>query len=208
MLRCRECLERPAVPRLVETGHTTTKSTEGIYLRAVLFFVLPLVLAFFMLSNGYVVAANEPRADVDGAAFAPTVVQPISVPVTAVPDTPVPATPERHRVIDKKFVAIMGALGATEALRFTTNQLVLEHEKAAGAPWVTSTPAPAHLVIKYSPIFTAEVLLAYELKKPHAWLPGDRIVRKFWWLYPAAMAPLYLKNAIGSIRTQAPSGMP
>jgi hypothetical protein len=53
------------------------------------------------------------------------------------------------RVIDKKFIIVMGALGGAESLRFTTRKLVLDHEFAAGAPWVTSIPANQHLVAKY-----------------------------------------------------------
>jgi len=47
---------------------------------------------------------------------------------------PLPDHPQPHRVVDKKFMATMGALGATESIRFTTRQLVLENELSAGAP--------------------------------------------------------------------------
>jgi hypothetical protein len=113
-----------------------------------------------------------------------------------------------HRVIDKKFIFAMGALGATESMRFTTRQLVLEHEKSAGAPWVTSVPSHTHLVFKYAPIFAAELAVAYELKKPHDWLPADRVIRKLWWVYPVAMGSIHLHNAICNIRTQAPAACP
>jgi hypothetical protein len=119
-------------------------------------------------------------------------------------------TPNRvpNRVIDKKFAAVMAALGVAESLRLTTRDLVLEREMAAGAPWVTSVPSHSHLVFKYAPIFAAELAVAYEIKKPHDWLPGDRVIRKLWWLYPAVMGPLHLHNAIGNIQTQAPAGCP
>jgi hypothetical protein len=113
--------------------------------------------------------------------------------------------PAVHRVIDKKFVVVMAALGGAESLRFTAHKLVLDHELDAGAPWVTSVPANQHLVVKYAGIYTAELLMAYELKKLHSWLPGDRVIRKFWWAYPAVMAPIHIKNGVRSIRTQAPS---
>jgi len=117
-----------------------------------------------------------------------------------------PAAPEpREKVIDKKFLAVMGALGAAESMRFTTRTLVLEHEQAAGAPWVTSTPAHPQYVAKNLLVFMAEALVAYEIKKPHAWLPGDRMIRKFWWAYPAAMAGIHLSGAVSNIRTQAPA---
>jgi hypothetical protein len=118
-----------------------------------------------------------------------------------------PATPapQKVEVINKKFLAVMGALGAAESMRFTTRTLVLEHEEAAGAPWVTSTPPHPQFVAKNALIFGAEMFVAYEIKKPHAWLPGDRTIRKFWWLYPAAMAGIHLSGAVHNIRTQAPA---
>jgi len=127
---------------------------------------------------------------------------------TAAPPVSLPDTPAPQRVIDKKFIAVMGALGVAESLRFTTHKLVLDHEFAAGAPWVTSVPPNQHLVAKYAGIYAAELLVAYELKKPHSWLPGDKIIRKFWWAYPVAMMVIHTKNGVRSIRTQAPSGCP
>jgi hypothetical protein len=121
------------------------------------------------------------------------------------PENPTPHVMTK-RVIDKKFVAVMGALGATESMRFTTRQLVLENEMTAGAPWVTSVPSHTHLVLKYAPIFGTELIAAYALKQPHEWLPGDRVIRKLWWVYPAAMAAIHLHNALGNIHTQAPAG--
>ena len=122
----------------------------------------------------------------------------------SLPDAP---APQRVKVIviDKKFIAVMTALGGAESLRFTTYKLVLDHEFAAGAPWVTSVPPNHHLVAKYAAIYAAELLVAYELKKPHSWLPGDKVIRKLWWAYPAAMIAIHIKNGVGSIRTQAPS---
>lgn len=146
-----------------------------------------------------------------------TSLQSASVPTTtayAFPASPPPdaPTPRKARVtdkvIDKKFIAVMAALGGAETLRFTTHKLVLDHEFAAGAPWVTSVPPNQHLVAKYAAIYAAEVLVTYELKKPHSWLPGDKVIRKLWWAYPATMAPIHIKNGIRSIRTQAPSGCP
>src|ERR1700720_4194972 len=125
--------------------------------------------------------------------LSPTPIAPVSL-----PDGPTP-----HRVIDKKFIAVMGALGGAETLRFTSRKLVLDHEFAAGAPWVTSVPANQHLVAKYAGLYAAELLVTYELKKPHSWLPGDKVIRKLWWAYPAAMMAIHIKNGVGSIRTQA-----
>jgi hypothetical protein len=119
------------------------------------------------------------------------------------PDAPAP-----KKIIDKKFMAVMASLGGAESLSFATHKLVLDHEYSAGAPWVTSVPSSPHMVAKYGAMYAAEWLLAYELKKPHAWLPGDRVIRKFWWAYPAAMVPIHIKNGARSIRTQPPSGCP
>jgi len=135
---------------------------------------------------------------------------PSSVYIAAVPaslpNSPAPQGENvRVRVIDKKFIITMAALGGAESLRFTTHQLVLEHEFAAGAPWVTSVPSPGHLIAKYAGIYAAELLVAYELKKPHSWLPGDKVIRKFWLVYPTTMIPIDIKNGIRSIRTQPPS---
>ncbi len=131
-----------------------------------------------------------------------------AAPAVSLPDTPVSQRVEvkvNVKVIDKKFIAVMAALGGAESLRFTTHKLVLDHEFAAGAPWVTSVPANPHLIAKGAAIYAAELLVAYELKKPHSWLPGDKVVRKLWWAYPAAMMAIHIKNGVGSIRTQAPS---
>ena len=117
-----------------------------------------------------------------------------------------PATPQPQRVVDKKFIAVMGVLGTAEALRYSTRTLVVEHEADAGAPWITSRPSHPNLIAKDAAIYAAELLVAYEIKKPHAWLPGDRTIRKFWWLYPAAMASLHFKNATNNIRTTPPGG--
>jgi hypothetical protein len=118
--------------------------------------------------------------------------------------TPSLAKPER--VFDKKFLAVMAALGAAESFRFTSRQLVLDREFAAGAPWVTSAPANQPIMLKGFAVYGAEFLLTYELKKSHSWLPGDRVIRRLWWAYPAAMAAIHIKNAVGNVRTQGPGG--
>ena len=125
--------------------------------------------------------------------------------VASLPSAPTPE-PVAHRVIDKKFIFVMSALGATESIRFTSRKLVLDNEFAAGAPWVTHVTPNQNLVAKYGALYAAELLVAYEMKKPHSWLPGDRAFRKLWWAYPAAMATVHLKNGIGNIRTQGPGG--
>jgi hypothetical protein len=139
------------------------------------------------------------------AAQAPLVEDGKSSTVVDLPSAPAPAPHRRERVIDKKFIFSMATLGTAESLRVTTRTLVLENEMAAGAPWVTSTPSHSHLVFKYAPIFGAEVAAVYELKKRHDWLPGDKVIRRLWWAYPAAMTVLHVKNAVGNMRTTAPA---
>jgi hypothetical protein len=85
-----------------------------------------------------------------------------TVSTATLPDAPAP-----HRVVDKKFVFIMAALGGSETVRFTSRKLVLDNEFAAGAPWVTHVPANQHLVAKYAGLYAAELAVAYEMKKPH-----------------------------------------
>jgi hypothetical protein len=126
--------------------------------------------------------------------------------ISIVPPDASLAAPKPSRVIDKKFIIVMSALGVAESLRFTTRTMVVEREFAAGAPWITSTPSHPHLIAKNAALYASELLVAYEMKKRHDWLPGDRIIRKFWWAYPAAMTALHVKNAVGNIRTKGPGG--
>ena len=135
-----------------------------------------------------------------GAASPAAFTLPASTPA-ALPEAPLP-----HRVIDKTFAAVMGALGGAEAVRFTSRKLVLDNEFAAGTPWVTHVTTNRHLVAQYAGIYASELLVAYELKKPHSWLPGDKVIRKLWWVYPVAMIAIHTKNGIGNIRTQGPGG--
>src|ERR1700687_6130016 len=149
---------------------------------------------------------SEVRSEIDSTtSYTPTSAAPLSLPDAPTPQRVNVRVNVKVNVIDKKFIAVMAALGGAESLRFTTHKLVLDHEFAAGAPWVTSVPANPHLVAKGAAIYAAELLVAYELKKPHSWLPGDKVIRRLWWLYPATMAPIHIKNGVRSIRTQAPS---
>ncbi len=117
-----------------------------------------------------------------------------------------PAAPRPQKVIDKKFMLVMGTLGAAEAMRSTTRHLVIEREFAEGAPWATSVPSHSSLVARRASIYAAELLVAYEIKKRHDWLPGDNVIRKFWWLYPVAAAALDFKFAVHTMRLQPPAG--
>ena len=149
-----------------------------------------------LLVSGHALAESDLHPDLHPAAET----------VSTTPVVPLPAAPKQHRVIDKKFIVVMGALGAAEGMRYSTRTLVVEHEADAGAPWITSRPSHPRLIAKDAAIYAVELLVAYEIKKPHGWLPGDRTIRKLWWLYPAATAALHFKNASNNIRTTPPGG--
>jgi hypothetical protein len=161
-------------------------------LTSVRLLIFTLILASRMAAQN--LASNKMAAN----SF-PAAPEPASTPIEE------PTRP-KHRVIDKKFIAVMGALGGAESFRFTTRKLVLEHEQAAGAPWVATVPANRNTVTKDLLLYASEFIVACELRKPHSWLPGDRVIRKLWWVYPAAMVPIHIENAVGNVRTQGPGG--
>jgi hypothetical protein len=180
-----------------------TSPSEETYLQTARLLALTLLVVFLAIAPALAQGPlpsemlREGRGEINSTAAYTA----IAAPPVSLPDAPVP----QPRVIDKKFIAVMGTLAGAETLRFTTHKLVLDHEYAAGAPWVASVPPNQHLVAKYAAIYAAELLVAYEIKKPHSWLPGDKIIRKLWWAYPAAMVPIHIRNGVRSIRTQAPS---
>jgi hypothetical protein len=133
-------------------------------------------------------------------------IAPESLPAAPMETISTPTSAKPKRVFDKKFFVVMGALGGAESFRFTSRQLVLDHEYAAGAPWVTRAPANQPVMARGLALYAAEFLVTYELKKPHSWLPGDRVIRHIWWAYPAAMSAIHIKNAVGNVRTQGPGG--
>ena len=180
------------------------------------------LLSLLMVARFPAMAGNNPpgevhevTAEMNPSPSSPSPVAPS--PISPSPITPVPNTSYRpslpdalgpRKVIDKKFMAVMASLGGAETLRFVTHKLVLDHEFDAGAPWVTSVPSGPHMVGKYGGIFAAELAVAYEMKKRHDWLPGDKAIRKLWWAPPAVLAIIHIKNGVRSIRTQAPGGCP
>jgi len=100
----------------------------------------------------------------------PAAIEPLSV----------PQTPQKKKVVDKKFLLVMGVLAIAETMRITTTTLALDREAAEGAPWVSVPPAPGTLIAKNGLTFASELFAAYEMKKPHSWIPGDRVIRKLW----------------------------
>jgi hypothetical protein len=157
---------------------------------------MTLVMIFVLLTGSYVVVEDKPN-ELTPAAAHPTDFTSLAL---------LPAHPKSQRVIDKKFIIVMGTLGLAESMHFTTRTLVLEHEQAAGAPWVTSVPSHSHLVAQDLLIYVSELLVAYEMKKPHSWLPADKVIRKLWWVYPAVMAVPHFKSAAHNIRLKPPAG--
>ena len=64
----------------------------------------------------------------------PAAIEPLSLPATP--------QPQKKKVVDKKFLLIVGVLATAEALRITTTTLALDREAAEGAPWVSVPPPP------------------------------------------------------------------
>jgi len=124
---------------------------------------------------------------------------------TSLPSVPQPK-PIPPKVVDIKFVAVMSILAAAESMRYTTRTLVLEHERQAGDPFIGSIPSHRDVVAKSLVIYAAELAVAYEMKKPHHWLPGDKVIRRLWWVYPAVMTQAHVRNAYDNINTTGPGG--
>jgi hypothetical protein len=178
------------------------------------------LLALLIVAPLPALAENNPPGEVHEATaeMNPSPISPSPVSPSPISPSPIKVAPAAtsqytlpdalapQKVMDKKFIAVMAALGGAESLRLTAHKLVLDNEFAAGAPWVTSVPSGPHMVAKYGGIFAAELLVAYELKKRHDWLPGDKVIRKLWWAPPAVLAVIHIKNGIRSIRTQGPGG--
>jgi hypothetical protein len=128
----------------------------------------------------------------------PAAIEPLSVPVTP--------QPQKKKVVDKKFLLVMGVLATAETMRITTTTLALDREAAEGAPWVSVPPAHRTLIAKNGLIFASELFVAYAMKKPHSWIPGDRVIRKLWWAYPAAAATVHFKSAAHNIGLKGAEG--
>jgi len=177
------------------SGDYDRRSIEEVAVRSVLFLVGILCSGNLLMG---LLAAQQGPANAELRPGEPAA-------ALIVPEAP-SASVKRGKVIDKKFVFAMSALGAAESMSFTTRRLVLEHEYAAGAPWVTSVPPTRPMIAKDLGLYASELFVAYEMKKRHSWLPGDRVIRRLWWVYPVAMTVILVKNGVGNIRTQGPEG--
>jgi len=48
-----------------------------------------------------------------------------------------PPKPQPQKVVDKKFIAVMAALGAVKGMSFAASTLIPDRERKAGALWAT-----------------------------------------------------------------------
>jgi hypothetical protein len=90
----------------------------------------------------------------------PAAIEPLSVPLTP--------QPQKKKVVDKKFLLVMGVLAMAETMRITTTTLALDREAAEGAPWVSVPPAHGTLIAKNGLIFASELFVANEMKEPQS----------------------------------------
>jgi hypothetical protein len=172
--------------------HKHSANEKEIHLQTVRLFLPTLWVAVYVVS-----AFAEDRPSKEIAIEAPGEFRSTALYKANAESLILPEAPRKKikvKAIDKKFIVLMTALGGAESLQFTTHKLVLDHEFAAGAPWVASVPANQHQVAKYAAIYAAEVIAAYELKKPHSWLPGDVLfkscggcIRRRWCLFILGM---------------------
>jgi hypothetical protein len=95
------------------------------------------------------------------------------------------ATPTPVRVIDRSYLAVLGGEAAATSSDFYTTALILGRGGHETDFVYGTNPSDHRLVLENLGLFATEGAALYELKKPHDWLPGDRVVRRLWWL-PAA----------------------
>jgi len=78
----------------------------------------------FIIVMAVIVGRVSAEESVQPAAEGPSEYAPNAMVKTMLPEAPKP-----QRVIDKKYLVVMSALGMAESMRFTTRILVLENEK-------------------------------------------------------------------------------
>jgi len=110
------------------------------------------------------------------------------------PDSP-------SKTVDAQFVAVLSAEAAAKSADFSETAAHLGNRKWVACvpaytcmdhgswysvqendPWFGKRPGTVRMITENLGLFATESAIAYELKKPHRWLPGDKIVRKLWWL--------------------------
>lgn len=126
---------------------------------------------------------------------------PLSASAAELPDAPTP------KVVDKKFVAVIGALGGSMAFDMKETRSLLDR---GGVEYNTfdfgPRPSNARLVAVESAYFAGFTLLAYEMKKPHSWIPRPigRVLEKTWWIVPAWQIANHVRLGIQDRRACRP----
>jgi hypothetical protein len=111
----------------------------------------------------------------------------------------------RERVIDRPFLILMGVEAAAKSADFITTAQAIGRSCGPDCTvtesdrWFGPLPSNGRLIGENLGIFSAEVVLSYELKKPHPWLPGDRYLRKAWWLPAAWQIKGHTRNAVWNL---------
>jgi hypothetical protein len=119
--------------------------------------------------------------------------------VTAANAVELPDSPSK--TIDVKFLAVLSTEAAAKAADFAETAAHLGNRQWVACvpaytcmnhgswysvqendPWFGRRPGTMRMVTENIGLFGAESLLAYEIKKPHRWLPGDKVLSKLWWL--------------------------
>jgi len=110
------------------------------------------------------------------------------------PDSP-------SRTIDAPFMAVLAAEAAAKSADFAETAAHLGDRRwvpcmpaytcmdhgfwlrvQENDSWFGRRPGTARMVTENIGLFGAETVIAYEIKKPHRWLPGDKVVKRLWWL--------------------------
>jgi hypothetical protein len=119
--------------------------------------------------------------------------------VTAANAVELPDSPSK--TIDAKFLAVLSTEAVAKSADFAETAAHLGNRRwvpcvpaytcmnhgswfsvQENDPWFGRRPGTMRLVTENAGLFGAESFLAYEIKKPHRWLPGDKVVSKLWWL--------------------------
>jgi hypothetical protein len=109
------------------------------------------------------------------------------------------------RVMDRPFLFLMAVEAAAKSADFITTTQVIGRSCGQNCtvtesdPWFGQMPSTGRVIGENLLIFSAEVALSYELKRPHHWLPGDRYIRKFWCLPIAWQIQGHIRNTVWNL---------
>jgi hypothetical protein len=90
----------------------------------------------------------------------------------------------KPKVIDRKFVAVMGLLAATKTADAITSAQMLNRGNYETNPLFGPRPSGARMAVVNTSYFAGEVLMAYSLKR----LDGHKWSRALWLLEPSCQA--------------------